>query len=352
MERQVYTPRSGSIVPQRRLVSSSGTENRVSTRKVIQSPRVFNNIASPREHVPKQDNRSPIIESYDSDRTNRDQRMEIYKVPPSTFEMVDTPYGKFKIPNYSLMTNSDIQIHRNSYANIIAKLNDNNKEKLDQPIALPTRSEPIRELAIRTMQAEAYINSTSGSDVWFVLMCIGWVFIESTCKSFGFPCKGYATSQIKTYKPVYKKYLQQFSITMGFGKDWPPWMQVGAVTATSLLLNIVLRKSPAMRKQSDNIIAFFTQQMIGSTEDKSIIRYDEKGAIKNIEESEKKVKEESSNPLSGMMNMFSGALEGNGNGLDSMINNMMTMFSPPERTTPKERKRKRKERAQVNDFGI
>jgi hypothetical protein len=171
---------------------------------------------------------------------------------PTTY-VVTTPNGQFVIPNFDLMSPTEVQRQRNSYETKFMQINEDWKH-LDVAFRMPTKDEHISNIAVRYLETEKHLSTRTGSDFWFLVLCAGWTFIQSVAKHAGYPADGYVTSQIGMYK-MYQSQLQRLGASSGFGTEWPPWIQVSITSCISLIVMVVLSKcdkanlAPAIMKQ-------------------------------------------------------------------------------------------------------
>ena len=196
--------------------------------------------------------------------TKYDRRTPIYVAPPPTDVIVDTPNGSFKIPNFEAMDDVGIMRYMNSYRTKFMQMNEDWKH-CGVSFDIPKDDEPVANVAIRYMETEKHLSTRTGSDFWFIILCIGWGFIQCTAIEYGLPAEGYVKSQIANYK-MYQSQLIRMGTSSGFGTEWSPWMQVTVTSCANLALLIVLSKMGGPAKEgAPMLMAEISRAITGGT---------------------------------------------------------------------------------------
>jgi hypothetical protein len=246
-------------------------------------------------------------------------------ITPSPDEMtVHTPNGTFRIPNFDLMDDVEIMRYLNSYRTKFMQMNKD-WEHVGVTFDLPREDEPVSNVAIRYMEAEKHLSTRTGGDFWFIILCIGWGFIQYTACEYGLPAEGYVDSQIALYK-IYQSQLIRMGSTSGFGTDWSPWMQVTVTSCANLALLVVLSKAcPAAKGSAPMLMREISQAISGSTE---------------VERSDQGTPKPNAGGLSSIVtNMMSGG----GGGADGFLGMLSGMFGGGG-TSKKKRTKKQKKK--------
>ncbi len=166
--------------------------------------------------------------------TPNSYREAIPRPLPSNTETVQTPYGIFTLPNYSLWTRVDLQRELQSYESKFNQLNSD-WAHLGYKFDLPRKNEPVKNVVTRYKETEKFLTSRTGSDLWFIIMCIFWGLTEYAAKYFKLPIGDYTLTQIKMYKS-YQSQLTKIGATHGLGQEWSPMTQAFVMSMCSALL--------------------------------------------------------------------------------------------------------------------
>ena len=163
------------------------------------------------------------------------------KEPRSDNMVVRTPYGEFIIPNYDLMTRTEHERARASYAMKFKQI------QLDwghtgDTFEGPRPNEDIVNLAVRYMETEKYLSAKTGTDFWFIILCAFWAFIEYQARRFKLPAEGYVESQIGMYKMYQSQLTRMGATSSAIGEDWPPYVQVCVTSGFSLAVLVLMAK--------------------------------------------------------------------------------------------------------------
>ena len=247
----------------------------------------------------------------------------------STTLVVTTPIGQFEIPNYNLMTHIEIARERSSYETKFKQINEDWKH-LGVSFKIPTRDEDIGNIAIRYQETEKHLSTKTGSDFWFIILCVGWALGAKVMAYYQMPVDGYVESQVANYK-MYQSQLIRMGTTSGFGTEWSPWMQVLITSCANLVLMVILSKlAPGAKSCAPTIMREISGVITGNN---------------TVETSE------TGTPLpntGGMMSALTSALGGGGDegggggGMMSAISGLMGMFGGGGGGTKKKKKRSKK----------
>jgi hypothetical protein len=184
--------------------------------------------------------RHPDIRPAPSSRVNQTMNFPMYSQMQSENQIVRTPNGEFVVPNFNLMTSTDIERYRNSYVTKFSQMNEDWKH-LGITFDLPRPGENITNIAVRYLETEKHLSTKTGTDFWFIILCAGWGFIQYMACEYGLPAEGYVDSQIRMYK-MYQSQLIRMGTASGFGTEWSPWMQVTVTSCANLALLVLLSK--------------------------------------------------------------------------------------------------------------
>lgn len=203
----------------------------------------------------------------DGDRDRGESRRRIstmYQQPSPEEITVHTVNGTFRIPNFDLMDDIELKRCLNSYETKFRQMNKD-WEHLGVVIEMPRPDEDISNIAVRYMETEKHLSTRTGSDFWFIGLCVAWGFIQYTACEYGLPAEGYVQSQIAMYK-IYQSQLIRMGATSGFGTEWSPWMQVTITSCVNLILMIVLSKIPGGKENATTVMKEISHVITGQTE--------------------------------------------------------------------------------------
>ncbi|CAH6421271.1 Hypothetical protein POVR2_LOCUS328 [uncultured virus] len=206
-----------------------------------------------------------ITREDEEDDASRRRGNIIYMRPREEEITVVTPNGQFRIPNFELMNDIEVMRYLNSYRTKFMQMNEDWKH-VGVTFDLPREGEEVSNVAVRYMEAEKHLSTRTGGDFWFIVLCIGWGFIQYTACEYGLPADGYVDSQIAMYK-IYQSQLIRLGATSGFGTEWSPWMQVTVTSCANLLLLIILARAfPAAKGSAPMLMREISQAISGNTE--------------------------------------------------------------------------------------
>jgi hypothetical protein len=186
------------------------------------------------------DIRSADIRPAPNTRSQQNMNFSMYPQMQSENQIVRTPNGEFLVPNFNLMSSTDIERYRNSYVTKFSQMNEDWKH-LGITFDLPRPGENITNIAVRYLETEKHLSTKTGTDFWFIVLCAGWGFIQYMACEYGLPAEGYVDSQIRMYK-MYQSQLIRMGTASGFGTEWSPWMQVTVTSCANLALLVLLSK--------------------------------------------------------------------------------------------------------------
>ncbi len=244
--------------------------------------------------------------------------------------VITTPLGQFIIPNYDLMTAVEIAREKSSYNTKFMQINDDWKH-LGVSFELPRKDEHISNIAIRYQETEKHLSTKTGSDFWFIILCVGWGIIQKVAAYYGLPADGYVESQIKNYK-MYQSQLIRMGATSGFGTEWPPWMQVTVTSCANLVLIVILSKMcPGAKSYAPGIMREISSVITGN----NTVEISSEGTpVPNS---------------GGVVQMLSSALQGGNDGaggISNLLGSVMGMFSGSD---SKKKKRSKKAKTDAVD---
>lgn len=231
-----YSPRPAARQPSVRTVPAS------QTRRVTTQPRVVS-ASTPDDEDRTNRRQGPVVVTMDTqvpELKMPGRAMDLGAQLAPDIMVVNTPYGRFEIPNYDLMSRRDRDIAMDSYRTKFMHINHDWRHTGDS-FDLPRPNEDVTQVAVRYLETERYLSAKTGTDFWFIILCAFWGFIEYQACSWKLPAKGYVESQIGMYK-MYQSQLTRMGTVSNVGADWPPWLQVCVTSGFSMAVLVLLAK--------------------------------------------------------------------------------------------------------------
>lgn len=194
--------------------------------------------------VPKQDSRK---------ESRRHKKKKTYDVVdnmsdsmkaavPDGHKLISTAYGMYTIPDYSRMTEDELQRRRASFEFLFKDLNEKwmGVDK-NNNIKMPTPDETVENIDIRYQQTVRYIKQKKGFSLPRLMMLVSWIGIEIIGKKMGLPTDGYFASQIELYDIYESKFIHMGQISV-IGEDWPAWLQLVFTSVMHLVILVLFNK--------------------------------------------------------------------------------------------------------------